>query len=483
LFYAAVHLNPRNSVWPDFDALNSYVSRCQSFLQESQPDNDVLLYFPIYDRFSAPGPEMVEHFDGIGKPFDDTAFKRAAETLLEEGYSFDYVSDRQLSKSMLDRGRIVTEGNSTYQTLVVPHGRYMPLSTLERIVSLVDDGATVIFLEGLPESPSGYIVDRSVFDRFAKLQQQLVGDDPFAATVVDRKVSDGRVLMGSQMHNMLRQAQIRRESMVLQKISFARKRYSNRTIYFLVNKDSVVFDGWLPVSVQGTAAVVYNPMTGAYGKGLLKRQEDRTSTVRIRLLPEESLILEIHDDNLSIQPYHFYHDKDAILLTSGWTIRFTEGGPQLPAAAEIDTLHTWTALGTEYTNFSGTAVYSTNFPRPDTPGDHWRLDLGEVHESAEVLLNGASLGTVIGPDFSVMIRSDILRDMNELTVRVSNLMANRIADLDRRNVFWRKFYNVNFPARKSENRKNGLFDASLWTPRVSGLLGPVRLIAQEPITE
>jgi hypothetical protein len=100
-----------------------------------------------------------------------------------------------------------------------------------------------------------------------------------------------------------------------------------------------------------------------------------------------------------------------------------------------------------------------------------------------VLLNGASLGTVIGPDFSVMIRSDILRDMNELTVRVSNLMANRIADLDRRNVFWRKFYNVNFPARKSENRKNGLFDASLWTPRVSGLLGPVRLIAQEPITE
>jgi hypothetical protein len=56
-------------------------------------------------------------------------------------------------------------------------------------------------------------------------------------------------------------------------------------------------------------------------------------------------------------------------------------------------------------------------------------------------------------------------------------MANRIADLDKRNVFWKKFYNINFPARRAENRKNGLFDASGWEPRESGLLGPVNLYA------
>jgi hypothetical protein len=69
-----------------------------------------------------------------------------------------------------------------------------------------------------------------------------------------------------------------------------------------------------------------------------------------------------------------------------------------------------------------------------------------------------------------------LAEDNELEIQVSNLMANRIADLDKRKVFWRKFYNVNFPARKGENRKNGLFDASGWEPRESGLIGPVRLI-------
>jgi hypothetical protein len=59
-------------------------------------------------------------------------------------------------------------------------------------------------------------------------------------------------------------------------------------------------------------------------------------------------------------------------------------------------------------------------------------------------------------------------------------MGNRIADLDRRKVFWKKFYNVNFPSRLRENRgPNGLFDASGWTPQPSGLEGPVTLIPVE----
>nr|HQV33525.1 hypothetical protein [Calditrichia bacterium] len=66
---------------------------------------------------------------------------------------------------------------------------------------------------------------------------------------------------------------------------------------------------------------------------------------------------------------------------------------------------------------------------------------------------------------------------NELTVAVSNLMANRIIDLDRRGGPWKKFYNINFPARRRENSgPDRLFTAKHWDPLPSGLLGPVRLI-------
>ena len=62
---------------------------------------------------------------------------------------------------------------------------------------------------------------------------------------------------------------------------------------------------------------------------------------------------------------------------------------------------------------------------------------------------------------------------NELEVEVTNLAANRIADLDRRGVVWKKFYEINFV-----NINYRKFDASGWPAMDSGLLGPVRLIPQ-----
>jgi hypothetical protein len=65
---------------------------------------------------------------------------------------------------------------------------------------------------------------------------------------------------------------------------------------------------------------------------------------------------------------------------------------------------------------------------------------------------------------------------------VTNLSANRLADLDRRGVPWKKFYNVNYPARFPDNRgPDGLFSAAAWTPLESGLLGPVRLTPLRPV--
>jgi hypothetical protein len=60
-------------------------------------------------------------------------------------------------------------------------------------------------------------------------------------------------------------------------------------------------------------------------------------------------------------------------------------------------------------------------------------------------------------------------------IEVSNLMANRIAWMDRNGIPWKKFYNVNMAPGLKENNKNGLFDASHWEPVESGLSGPVTI--------
>jgi hypothetical protein len=50
-------------------------------------------------------------------------------------------------------------------------------------------------------------------------------------------------------------------------------------------------------------------------------------------------------------------------------------------------------------------------------------------------------------------------------------MANRVRDMDRKGIVWRKYHEINFV-----NNHYKPFDASQWEPMPSGLLGPVRLI-------
>jgi hypothetical protein len=80
------------------------------------------------------------------------------------------------------------------------------------------------------------------------------------------------------------------------------------------------------------------------------------------------------------------------------------------------------------------------------------------------------------------VDESVVRENNVLEVTVSNLMANRITALDKQGVFWKKLYNVNFPARRRENRgPDNLFTAAHWEPMTSGLLGPVTLTAVDGI--
>jgi hypothetical protein len=79
----------------------------------------------------------------------------------------------------------------------------------------------------------------------------------------------------------------------------------------------------------------------------------------------------------------------------------------------------------------------------------------------------------------VRIPKGVLKMKNRLDVVVSNTMANRIAYMDREGIPWKVFHNIDMAARRPENRKGGVFDASAWKPVPSGLLGPVMLIPHE----
>jgi hypothetical protein len=476
-FYASVELNPTNPIWEHFGALNQYVTRIQSFLQAGQPAESVLLYYPIHDRWAGGGGAM-PHFGGP----QGTAAQGVAQTLWEKGYTFDYVSDRLLSGARIADGR-VSLGGGNYDVVLVPETKLMPLATLEKLLALADEGATVIFQKALPADVPGFgnLDQRRTAFRalIAKLTPARTGSAPsgLEATPVGR----GKVLVGADPAAALAEAKLAPEPFPSLGLQFVRRRQESGLAYFVLNQSEKPVRTTVRFSGGSESAAMFDPMTGVFGL-VGGGGTDGGYNVSLDLAPGASCIVMTSTRKLTGPTFPFHKTRgDPQTLEGTWRVEFVRGGPHLPAATETTVLKSWTEFGGEELKaFSGTARYTLDFTRPTEVAGGWLLDLGRVAESARVTMNGVDLGTVISAPFRVHVPAGLIRERNTLHVEVANLAANRIADLDRRGMPWKKFYNANMPARIRENAgADGMFSAARWTPRVSGLLGPVTLTPLE----
>ena len=475
LFYAAVHFTPANSFWKDFGTLNNYVTRCQSFLQQGKPDNDILLYFPFNDKNSAPGRDMLNHFDGM-EGFDKTVFKETAEWLLKQGYAFDLVSDKQITDQLKPNGTLLQSVKHNYKTILLSDVKIIPLATLKKLKALAEGGATIIFHQHLPSDVPGLF----------QLQQQqkemaaIINSLSFSTTASKVKkavVGKGYFLVGDELTGLLDEAKTTRETLVDKGLQYNRRSYDGGHYYFISNPGKQPVSEWVPLQSPEKNVALFDPMLEK--NGLAKtRLNNEMVEVYLQLQPSESCILQTAKNIVTGKQYPYYKATVPVLeLNSNWSLQFIKGGPSLPAAASNIPVGSWTDLpGEAVKQFGGTAAYTILFTRPKATPVAWLLNLGNVQETAEVWLNGNKLQTLIGPTFQLVIEPALLKSVNVLKVIVTNGMPNRIAALEKSGITWKKFYNTNFPARLAANRgADGLFTAINWQPKPAGLLGPVTL--------
>jgi beta-galactosidase/beta-glucuronidase len=122
----------------------------------------------------------------------------------------------------------------------------------------------------------------------------------------------------------------------------------------------------------------------------------------------------------------------------------------------------------------GTGVYTTTFQMTKQQArQHWMIDLGDVRESARVYINGQFVGCAWAVPFILDCRNTFKKGKNELRIEVTNLPANRISDMDRRAVPWRKMKEINVV---DINYKKTTYES--WQPVKSGLNGEVRLFSK-----
>ncbi len=391
------------------------------------------------------------------------------------GYTYDFVSDRQLQQVRAEGSALVTGGGARYATVVVPASRYIPLETFLHLVTLANQGASVLLLGDVAADVPGLADLSNRRDRLRRAIADIRFGPAGADGITEAPVGRGRILRGATLDALLPRAGIARESLVDHGLEFARRRSEQGRFYFVSNTSAVDFDGWVPLGLTARHLVVHDPMRGTVRAAPTRPSAAGGLEVRLDVPAGESLLIS-GSAIAAREPASVATVSGAAIPIEGpWTLSFVAGGPTRPAPQTLARLASWTTLGGDAVReFSGTATYVVRFPRPRDRADLWRLDLGRVHDSARVRLNGQDLETLIGPHFRLTVTPDRLRASNLLEVTVTNLMANRVAALERSGVPWKTFYNVNFPARLPENRgPDGLFSAAKWEPLDSGLLGPV----------
>jgi len=473
LFYASTHFEKENAFWYDFPSLNTYVTRCQSILQGGRPDQDILLYWPVYDLWADPAGLEKKFTVHEIRWFTDTAFGQLASLLRSKGYSFDYISDHQLEKADWKNEMIKLPGGG-YRTIIIPTCSHMPLSTWEKLYALAESGAPVLFQERLPDNIPGYYQFQERRRKLNEVTGSIAFDKSENTGISKARVGSGYIVKGHRIENLLDGLPVKVEGMKEKGISFIRRRYDDGYAYFLANLSSGRINEWIPLAVKAKSAAWLDPLSGNRGRASTKNENEKFS-VYLQLASGQSCILRTYD-NKEIQGDDWPlvgREIETIPLEGDWQIEFIQGGPDLPASCQINRLQSWTNFpDPDCLSFAGTARYRLYFQLEEPGPYEWILDLGEVRESARIKINGEAAGTLWSLPYRLAVGKYLQKGKNLLELEVTNLSANRIADMDRRGIVWRKFHDINFVNIDYEK-----FDASHWPLMASGLIGPVKLVA------
>jgi len=451
LFYASTQLNNRNPLWREMPTLFKRIERTQNILQNSTPQNDVLVYWPYYDVAASEG----KIFNHIGVSPDTSWFygqpiSVVSNALIRNGYSLDFISDKQIRESNVVENQLVTSGEAEYKAIVIPKTEYIPLETMDKLTQFIKNGGIVVFDNTLPRSVPGM---NEFKEREKKLQK--------LKNTVDIKYV-GNVL------KILSENKVNGEADLAAKgFHFLKMTVDEEDYYLLFNLGTEMKDEWVELNCMAKSFVIMNPMTGE-----INQPEIHDGKLRIQLQPEQIVFVGCLQKEEKYPDFaYFQKNAESEVNDMLWKVEFVEGGPVFPGNLQMDNLVSWTKMGDQHApRFAGTVKYSTEFYWEKEKGTVC-IDLGQVKDCAHVILNEKTIGTVLGPEF--LIKTDsLVKGTNKLVVEVTNVAANRIIDLDRSGVVWRKFHDINLVNIDYEP-----YDASNWKIKDAGLLGPVKIYA------
>ena len=430
-YFAGTHFNPQITWAKQAPAFISYLNRCQSLLQRGQFVADVLQYYG-------------NHVPNIARLKQDDPAK------ILPTHDYDTINEEVLLRANTENGMVTLPSGMKYRVLALPKAPVLSLAAARKVRELAQTGAVIVGPK--PERATGLEDDAEV----RRIADELwnsgkIRDIPALKVLGEMGVAPDVEGIPDWIH----------------------RREGETDIYFLSNQNKVPFQGKITFRVAGKTPEFWDPVTGDRRVAPVFSSADGRTSVPIDLPPYGSLFVIFRNTGEAKPPHGANFPSFATVseLQGPWDVAFDPHWGA-PATVGFPSLSDWTKNPDQgIRNYSGTAVYSKTFdlPKDARAGEKFFLDLGEVHDIAEVTLNGRNLGVLWFPPLRVEITDAVKPTDNRLEIKVVNSWYNRV------------LFDQSLPKEKRLTSTNIRILDKKATPVSSGLLGPVLLVT--PVSE
>ncbi len=524
-FYAPTVVNRNNTWWPHYVYLATYIRRTAALLRQGTPVNPVAVYLPMADVYAKFGcgslnmDEAIENHLGLGL-FNE--IRRA-------GYDFDVLNDHALTELAKIHGGVLHAGMAEYRVIIVPPCTLIPPESLARIKEFALNGGSVIFIERVPKMAPGMFEQNARTAKVNELLRELIGSGNVSLNHM-KESGNGRVVIASPRASVLRHLNdcIQPDFTVVEcnsnsdselqsareNIGFVHRRLKFGDLYFISNisdgnyrlrsrfacghknpelwnaetgeiQKTIAFDYSRAGNVDMTEIEVnlgpFESRLAFFGSATYAPSVTRANLTALRTVKPTSEGVVVTGDVAENGDYF-------ITLASGKTKRFSVSDMHPPVSIQgpwklqlggssltLERLRSWAELpaGERY---SGWATYETAFWMEMLRDEMtWTIELGAVHETAEVEMNGHPLGATWKGVRRLPMSAPLKQGRNLLRIKVANLWIQAVSHEPPVN---REAVVETYGARWGEPE----------TPNItklppSGLLGPVRLVATKRVTE
>jgi hypothetical protein len=434
-----------------------YADRAGYLMAIGRPAAQVGLYHPTNSMW-------------MGDQEADRSTTKLGWQLLEHQVDWDYFDEQSLtSLATIENGGFRNLSGQVYRAIVVPSSTVITRTGLERFQALVKAGGKVIFVGKTP----GLVVDKTF------LNAKEVPDLGFATLIEPSGDITPRVLAALPKPDVKLDSEFPR-------LTYAHRSWRDAEMYFFFNESTRQESRMATIAGRGQAQA-WDLATGEIHPISAATAENDSVRFPLVLGPYETKVVVVGPlpAGVAAPEPSFAFGTTLAELGGEWMV-------DLNGKTVTTPLKSWEEVGTA--SFAGPATYRKQFTVPAAPaGKRVFLEIGDVHDYARVKLNGKQLEAHAWQPYRWEVTNVVRSGSNDLEVEVRAIASGRggpagpppAATPGTAGAGGRGGRGRGAPGTPATPGAGAVYGAvgggggrGGAQPSVSGLLGPVRLVAR-----